>query len=135
MNAREIVAAFQEMYGADISAGLVSKVMKSVLGSVIEWQGRPLGAVYSIVLKIRKDKRAINKAVHLALGVNLEGYKEFLGFWIFETEGGKFWLGLLIELKNRGVEEILIVCVNGLSGFPKGPNSAVHSSNDSKFVP
>jgi len=124
MSTRDIVDAFQEMYGAEVSAGLISKVTNAVMEEVIEWQNRPLDAVYPIVyldcivLKIRQDKRVINKSIYLALGVNLEGHKELLGLWIAETEGAKFWLQVLTELKNRGVEEILIACVDGLSGFP-----------------
>jgi transposase-like protein len=152
MSTRDIVAAFEEMYGAEVSAGLVSKVTNNVLEQVVEWQNRPLDAVYPIVyldcivLKIRQDKRVINKAVYLALGVNLEGHKELLGLWISENEGAKFWLGVLTELKNRGIEEILIACIDGLSGFPDAINAAfpqakiqlciVHMIRNSlKFVP
>lgn len=152
MSTRDIAAAFQEMYGAEVSAGLISKVTNNVLDQVVEWQHRPLDSVYPIVyldcivLKIRQDKRVINKAIYLALGVNLEGHKELLGLWIAETEGAKFWLGVLTELKNRGVEEILIACVDGLSGFPDAINAAypkakiqlciVHMIRNSlKFVP
>ena len=101
MSTRDIVASFQEMYGADISAGLVSQVTNSVIEKVIEWQNRPLDPVYPIVymdcivLKIRQDKRVINKAIYLVLGVNLEGHKELLGMWISENEGAKFWLFVL----------------------------------------
>lgn len=124
MSTRDIVDAFQDLYGANISAGLVSKVTNAVMEQVVEWQNRPLDAVYPIVyldcivLKIRQDKRVINKAVYLALGVNLEGHKELLGIWIAENEGASFWLQVLTELKNRGVQELLIACVDGLSGFP-----------------
>lgn len=124
MSTRDIVAAFKEMYGAEVSAGLVSKVTNAVIDQVVEWQNRPLEAVYPIVyldcivVKIRQDKRVINKSIYLALGINLEGQKELLGLWISETEGAKFWLSVLTELQNRGVEQILIACVDGLSGFP-----------------
>lgn len=97
----------------------------AVLEQVREWQARPLDEVYPIVyldclvLKIRQDKRVIKKAIYLALGVNLEGHKELLGMWISENEGAKFWLSILTELKNRGLEQILIACVDGLSGFPE----------------
>jgi transposase-like protein len=97
---------------------------------VIEWQNRPLDAVYPIVyldcivLKIRHEKRVINKAIYLALGINMDGQKELLGIWIAETEGAKFWLSVLTELQNRGVEQILIACVDGLSGFPDAINTA-----------
>lgn len=122
---RDIVEAFQEMYGAEVSAGLVSQVTNAVLEQVQEWQARPLDEVYPmvyldcIILKIRQDKRVIKKAIYLALGVNLEGHKELLGMWISENEGAKFWLSILTELKNRGLEQILIACVDGLSGFPE----------------
>jgi transposase-like protein len=124
LSTRDIVEAFEEMYGAEVSAGLVSQVTNAVIEQVREWQERPLDAVYPIVfldcivLKIREDKRVIKKSAHLALGINLEGQKELLGMWIAETEGAKFWLSVLTELKNRGLEEILIACVDGLSGFP-----------------
>jgi len=125
LSTRDIVEAFQEMYGAEVSAGLVSQVTNAVLEQVKEWQARPLEEAYPIVyldclvLKIRQDKRVIKKAIYLALGVNLEGHKELLGMWISENEGAKFWLSILTELKNRGLNEILIACVDGLTGFPE----------------
>ncbi|GAA5444766.1 IS256 family transposase ISAs3 [Microbulbifer sp. NBRC 101763] len=125
MSTRDIVDTFKEMYGADVSATLVSKVTEQVLGAVTEWQNRSLDQVYPIVyldcivLKIRQNKRVINKAMYVALGVNMEGQKELLGLWLAETEGAKFWLSVLTELKNRGLEDILIVCVDGLKGFPE----------------
>ena len=130
MSTRDINHAFQEMYGVDISAGLVSKITNNVMERVIEWQSRPLDAVYPIVyldcivLKIRHEKRVINKAIYLALGINMDGQKELLGIWISETEGAKFWLSVLTELQNRGVEQILIACVDGLTGFPDAINTA-----------
>lgn len=95
-----------------------------MIEQVIEWQSRPLDAVYPIVyldcivVKIRQDKQVINKAIYLALGVTMEGQKELLGLWLSENEGAKFWLGVLTELQNRGVRDILIACVDGLKGFP-----------------
>lgn len=124
MTTREIVTTFKEMYGADVSASLISKVTDAVIDQVVDWQSSPLDAVYPIVyldcivLKIRQDKKVINKAVYLALGVNLEGHKELLGLWLSENEGAKFWLNVLTELQNRGVKDILIACVDGLKGFP-----------------
>lgn len=124
MTTREIVATFKEMYDADVSPTLISKVTNAVLEQVIEWQSRPLDAVYPIVyldcivVKVRQDKQVINKAIYLALGVNMEGHKELLGMWLSENEGAKFWLGVLTELQNRGVKDILIACVDGLKGFP-----------------
>jgi putative transposase len=152
MTTREIVRTFKEMYGADASPALISKVTDAVIEEVVEWQSRPLDAIYPIiyldciVVKIRQDKRVINKAVYLALGVNMEGHKELLGLWLAENEGAKFWLNVLTELQNRGVRDILIACVDGLKGFPEAINTAypethvqlciVHMvRNSMKFVP
>jgi len=152
MSTREIVRTFKEMYGADASPALISKVTDAVIEEVVEWQSRPLDAVYPIVyldcivVKIRQDKRVINKAVYLALGVNMEGHKELLGLWLAENEGAKFWLNVLTELQNRGVRDILIACVDGLKGFPDAINTAypethiqlciVHMvRNSMKYVP
>lgn len=152
MTTREIVATFKEMYDADISPTLISKVTDAVIEQVVEWQCRPLDAVYPIVyldciiVKIRQDKQVINKAIYLALGVNLEGHKELLGLWLSENEGAKFWLNVLTELQNRGVKDILIACVDGLKGFPEAINTVypdtqiqlciVHMvRNSMKYVP
>ncbi|MGD6739954.1 IS256 family transposase (plasmid) [Photobacterium leiognathi subsp. mandapamensis] len=152
MTTREIVATFKEMYDADISASLISKVTDAVLEQVVEWQARPLDAVYPIVyldcivVKVRQNKQVINKAIYLALGVNMEGQKELLGMWMSETEGAKFWLSVLTELQNRGVSDILIACVDGLKGFPDAINAVypktqiqlciVHMvRNSMKYVP
>lgn len=124
MTTREIVSIFKELYDADVSASLISKVTDAVKEQVIEWQNRPLDSVYPIVyldcivVKVRHDSGVINKSVFLALGVNMEGHKELLGMWIAENEGARFWLSVLTELKNRGVHDILIACVDGLKGFP-----------------
>ncbi|XAW89864.1 IS256 family transposase [Vibrio sp. CDRSL-10 TSBA] len=152
MTTREIVATFKEMYDADVSSTLVSKVTDAVLEQVIEWQSRPLDEVYPIVyldcivVKIRQDKQVINKSVYLALGVNMEGQKELLGMWLSENEGAKFWLNVLTELQNRGVKDILIACVDGLKGFPDAINTAFPNTqiqlcivhmvrNSMKYVP
>ena len=125
MTTRQIVDAFQEMYGAEVSATLVSKVTDAVIDQMTEWQSRPLDPLYPIVyldcivVKVRQNKQVINKSIYIALGIDLEGHKQLLGLWIAETEGAKFWLSVLTELKNRGVEDILIACVDGLSGFPQ----------------
>ena len=129
MSTRDIVTTFKEMYDADVSAGLISKVTDAVLDQVLEWQSRPLDELYPIVyldcivLKIRQDKRVINKAIYLALGINVEGHKELLGLWLAETEGAKFWLSVLTELHNRGLKDIFIAAVDGLTGFPEAINS------------
>lgn len=124
MTTREIVQVFKEMYDADVSATLISNVTDAVQEQVLAWQSRPLDEVYPIVyldclvIKVRQDNQIIRKSVYLALGINLSGHKELLGMWIAETEGAKFWLSVLTELQNRGLKDILIACVDGLSGFP-----------------
>lgn len=129
MTTREIAAAFKELYDADVSPALISKVTDTVMEQIVEWQNRPLDAVYPIVyldcivLKVRQDSRLINKSVFLALGINIEGQKELLGMWLAENEGAKFWLNVLAELKNRGLNDILIACVDGLKGFPDAINT------------
>lgn len=129
MSTRDIVAAFKEMYDADVSATLVSNVTNAVIEKVIEWQNRPLAELYPIVyldcivVKIRQNKKVINKSIYLALGINLEGHKELLGMWISETEGAKFWLSVVTELSNRGVKDIFVAAVDGLKGFPEAINA------------
>lgn len=129
MTTREIVTTFKEMYDADVSPTLISKVTDAVKEQVTEWQNRQLDALYPIVymdcivVKVRQNGSVINKAVFLALGINTEGQKELLGMWLAENEGEKFWLSVLTELKNRGLQDILIACVDGLKGFPDAINS------------
>ncbi|AYW90838.1 IS256 family transposase [Yersinia pseudotuberculosis] len=129
MTTREIIATFKEMYDADVSPTLISKVTDAVKEQVAEWQNRQLDALYPIVymdcivVKVRQNGSVINKAVFLALGINTEGQKELLGMWLAENEGAKFWLSVLTELKNRGLQDILIACVDGLKGFPDAINS------------
>jgi len=125
MTTRDIQAHLEEIYGAEILPTLVSQVTKAVADDVEQWQNRPLDEIYPIIyldairIKVRQDGRVINKAVYLALGVNLEGLKEILGLWTAETEGAKFWLQVVTDLKNRGVKDIFIACVDGLKGFPE----------------
>lgn len=125
MTNREIVAFFKEMYDADVSASLISKVTDAVIEQVTEWQNRALDSLYPVVyldclvVKIRQHSTVINKSVYLALAVNMDGQKELLGMWIAQTEGAKFWLSVMTELKNRGVQDILVACVDGLKGFPE----------------
>jgi putative transposase len=124
MSTRDIQAQLQELYGVEVSATLISNVTDAVLDEVKAWQSRPLDRVYPIiyfdalVVKIRADKQIVNKAIHLALGINLDGEKELLGMWCNTTEGAKFWLSVLTELKNRGLHDVLICCCDGLTGFP-----------------
>lgn len=125
MTTREIQGHLLEIYGTEVSPSLITKVTDAVLDEVTAWQNRALSAVYPVVyldaihLKIRTDGRVQNRAVYLALGINLEGHKELLGLWIGETEGAKFWLNVLTELSNRGLQDILIAAVDGLTGFPE----------------
>lgn len=129
MTTRDIAEAFKEMYGADVSHALISRVTDAVIEEITAWQTRPLDDVYPIlyldciVIKCHQEKRVINKAVYLALAINREGHKELLGLWISENEGSKFWLSVLTELNQRGVRDILIACVDGLTGFPEAINT------------
>ncbi len=125
MTTRDIQAHLEEMYGVEVSPTLVSQVTKAVQEEIVLWQNRPLDEVWPIVylgairVRVRQDNRVINKAVYLAVGVNLDGLKEVLDMWIAETEGAKFWLQVVTELKNRGVKDIFVACVDGLKGFPE----------------
>lgn len=129
MSTRDVVSAFEEMYGARVSAGLISKVTEAVMEKVIVWQNRPLDELYPIVYldcimaKVQQDKRVTNKAMYVALGINLDGEKEVLGLWLQENEGARFWLSVLTELKTRGIKDIFIACVDGLTGFPEAINT------------
>ncbi len=124
MTVRDIQDQIKDMYDVDISHDLVSKITDSVLPELAEWQSRPLDTVYPILfldaiqVKVRDNNSVRNKAIHIALGVNREGEKHVLGMWIERTEGAKFWMSVLTELKNRGVHDFLIICTDGLTGFP-----------------
>ncbi|MGH8401722.1 MAG: IS256 family transposase [Gammaproteobacteria bacterium] len=125
MTVREIQGHLEEMYGTEVSPALISSVTDAVMDEVKSWQARALDAVYPIVyldcihVKVRDAGAVRVKAVYLALGINLAGEKELLGIWIAQTEGAKFWLQVVTELKNRGVQDIFIACVDGLKGFPE----------------
>ena len=152
MTTRDIQGHLLDMYGVEVSAEFISTVTDSVMEEVVAWQSRPLDSVYPIVYldalhtKMRDNGHIINKAVYIALGVTLEGQKEVLGLWIGQAEGAKFWLKIVTELKNRGVQDIYIACVDGLKGFPEAIESVfpkaqvqlciVHMVRNSlKFVP
>ena len=126
MSTREIQGHLQEAYGVEVSPTLISDVTDAVVDEVKGWQNRPLEAIYGVVyldalyVKMRHEGRVENRAVYVAIGIDLEGRKDVLGLWTSGNEGAKFWLGVLTELKNRGVKDILIVCVDGLKGFPQG---------------
>jgi putative transposase len=125
LSVREIQAHLEEMYGVEVSPDLISRVTDAVLEDVREWQSRPLDAVYPVVffdalrVKIRDEGLVRNKAVYLALAITGEGDKEVLGLWIEQSEGAKFWLKVMNELKTRGVQDVLIAVVDGLKGFPE----------------
>lgn len=125
MTVREIQGHLMDIYGAEVSPDLISTVTDEVLDEVRAWQNRPLDSIYPVVfldairIKGRHSGQIVNKAVYLAIGVNLDGHKEVLGIWLAEHEGAKFWLMVITELKNRGLEDILIACVDGLKGFPE----------------
>lgn len=129
MTTRDIAATFKEMYGAEVSHTLVSKVTDAVIDQVVSWQNRPLDEIYPvvyldcIVIKVHQDKRVVKKSIYLALGINTDGHKELLGMWLSETEGAKFWLSVLTELQNRGLQDIIIAAVDGLTGFPEAINT------------
>ncbi len=123
MTVRDIGCHLKDFYGAEVSAPLISKITDSVMDLVREWQSRPLERVYAVVFmdaifyKARHDNKVISKAAYTCLGIDLEGKSDILGIWIAESEGSHFWLNILTELKSRGVEDILIACVDGLRGF------------------
>lgn len=124
MSVRDITEQLSEFYGTDVSPALISKVTDKVLEGAAEWQARPLESVYAVVFmdaihyKIRQDGKVITKAAYTCLGIDLDGHTDVLGIWVGEAEGAHFWLNVLTELKARGVEDILIACVDGLKGFP-----------------
>jgi putative transposase len=125
MTTRDIQGHLQEMYGVEVSPALISTVTDAVEEEVKAWQNRPLEAIYPIVyldairIKVRSANQIINKAIYLAIGITTEGHKEVLGMWSSDNEGAKFWLQILTELKNRGVQDIFIICVDGLKGLPE----------------
>lgn len=125
MSTRDIQAHLRELYGVEISPELVSAVTDAVLEEVAAWQNRPLEPVYAIVffdcprVKIRDEGMVKNKAVYLAIGVRCSGHREVLGIWIEQTEGAKFWLRVMTEIRNRGTSDVLIAVVDGLKGFPE----------------
>ena len=152
LSTRDIQGQLEELYGVEVSPSLISNVTNAVMEDVRAWQSRPLSAVYPILyfdamfVKSRQEGPVKNKAVYLALGINLEGEKELLGLWIAKTEGSKFWLTVFNELKSRGLQDCFIACVDGLKGLPEAIEAVfpqtqvqlciVHKLRNSfKFVP
>jgi len=135
MTTREIESGLKEIYGVDVSPSLISAVTDSVLEDVKAWQSRPLDAVYPVVyldaihVKMRSSGHVQNTAVYVALALNGEGNKELLGLWVGEAEGAKFWLSVLTELKNRGLQDILIAAIDGLKGFPEAIEAVFPKTN------
>ena len=131
MTTRDIQAQLQELYGVEVSPTLISTVTEAVMEEVRQWQTRPLEAIYPIVsldclvVKVKENQRGSLKALYLALGVTLGGNKERLRMWLWQNEGAKFWLGVLTELQNRGLKDIFIACVDGLTGFPEAIESVL----------
>jgi putative transposase len=125
MSTRDIQGHLKEMYGVEVSPALVSEVTDAVMEEVKGWQNRPLEEIYAIAyldalyVKMRHEGRVENRAVYVVIGVDMEGRKDVLGLWSSANEGAKFWLGVLTDLKNRGVRDVLIACVDGLKGFPQ----------------
>ena len=125
MTTRDIQGHLKDMYGVEVSPTLISQVTDAITEEITLWQNRPLEEVYPIIyldavrVKVRHNGSVINKAVYLAIGVTLDGQKDVLGMWVAETEGAKFWLQVVTELKNRGVKDVFIACVDGLKGFPE----------------
>jgi putative transposase len=125
MTTREIQGHLEEIYGVDVSPSLISNVTDAVLDEVRAWQSRPLDAIYPILyldalqVKVKSQGSVRNKAIYLAFGVTMGGLKEVLGIWSSDNEGSKFWMQVITELKNRGVQDIFIACVDGLKGFPE----------------
>jgi putative transposase len=129
LTVRDIQAQLQEIYGVEVSAGLISEVTDEVLDEVKTWQSRPLENMYpvmfldALMVKMRHDGRVENRAVYVAIGINEEGRKDVLGLWSSANEGAKFWLGVMTELRNRGLRDVYIVCTDGLKGFPDAISS------------
>lgn len=123
MSTRDIHEQIKELYGVEISAEMVSKITERIVPEIKEWQNRTLDPIYPFIFmdaihyKIREDDRILNRAAYVVLGVNIEGNKDILGIWIGDNESSKFWLGILNELKNRGVNDVLMFCVDGLTGL------------------
>ena len=138
MTVRQTQQTIRELYhGAEISTKVISNVTDAVIDEVQAWQNRLLESVYvvvyldCIVVKVRHHGQVINKAIYIAVGINRSGYKESLGLWTVETESAKFWLAILTELQNRGVTDIFIFCVDGLS---EGQSTAVYSTHDAELT-
>lgn len=140
MTTSDIQAEIEDLYGITISPSMVSKITDKVIATATEWQNRMLDKIYPIVyldamyFKVRSNGKIVNKAVYICLGYTMEGYKDILGLWVDEAEGAKFWLGICNDLKNRGVKEILIACMDGLKGLPQAIQTVFPSANIQTYI-
>jgi len=140
MSTRDIEEQIREIYGISISAEMVSKITDLIVPEIKEWQQRPLDPIYPFVFldaihyKIKDDGRVLNRAAYVVLGVTIEGNKDILGIWIGENESSKFWLGIMNDLKNRGVQDILLFCVDGLTGLKEAINAAFPKSEVQRCI-
>lgn len=140
MTTRDIHEQIKDIYGIEVSADMVSKITDGIIPQIKEWQNRPLEPIYPFVFldaihyKVREDGQIKNKAAYVVLGVNLEGFKDILGIWIGENESSKFWLGVLNELKNRGLEDVLIFSVDGLTGLKESIEAAYPNSEIQRCI-
>jgi transposase-like protein len=140
MSTRDIHDQIKDIYGIELSAEMVSKITERIVPEIKEWQNRPLDRLYPFVFmdaihyKIKDDGRIISKAAYVVLGINIEGNKDILGIWIGENESSKFWLGVLNELKNRGVEDVLMFCVDGLTGLKEAIEAAFPKSEIQRCI-
>jgi transposase-like protein len=140
MTTRDIESHIEDIYGLELSATSISNITNTIIPMVKEWQSRPLDAVYPIVFldavhfKVKDDSHIATKAAYTCLGIDLQGQKDMFGIWIGQAESSKFWMGVLTELKNRGVKDILIVCVDGLKGFTEAIESVFPNTTVQKCV-
>lgn len=140
MSTRDISDQVKDLYGIDVSAEMVSKITEKLVPEIREWQNRPLESIYPFVFmdaihyKVRTDGQIVNRAAYVVMGVNISGNKDILGIWIGENESSKFWLGVLNDLKNRGVEDVLVFCVDGLTGIKEAITAAFPKSEIQRCI-
>lgn len=140
MSTRDIYDQVKDLYGIEVSAEMVSKITGRIVPEIKEWQSRPLDAIYPFIFldaiyqKIKEDGHILNRAAYVVLGVDVDGNKDILGIWIGENESSKFWLGILNELKNRGVEDVLMFCVDGLTGLKEAIEAAFPKSEIQRCI-
>lgn len=140
MSTRDIHDQIKDLYGVEVSAEMVSRITEHIVPEIKEWQSRPLEAIYPFIFmdaihyKIREDNHVLNRAAYVVMGVNIEGNKDIIGIWIGENETSKFWLGVLNELKNRGVEDVLMFCVDGLTGLKEAIATAFPKSEVQRCI-